>query len=91
MDEVMVGALDATAMELDRVANQMPERADFWDRRNQKGGVLGTPERGAPKPSRPSLSHSPIFRTRGSSPSCGFGVAWGGSLSHLRMVVCNML
>ena len=30
-DEVMVGALDATAMELDRVANQMPERADFWD------------------------------------------------------------
>ena len=27
----MVGALDATAMELDRVANQMPERADFWD------------------------------------------------------------
>ena len=30
-DEVMVGALDATAMELDRVANQMPGRADFWD------------------------------------------------------------
>ena len=28
---VMVGALDATAMELDRVANQMPEDTDFWD------------------------------------------------------------
>ena len=27
----MVGALDATAMELDRVANQMPEDTDFWD------------------------------------------------------------
>ena len=27
---------------------------------------MGTPERGAPKPSRPSLSHSPIFCTRGS-------------------------
>ena len=30
-DEVMVGALDATAMELDRVANQMSGDTDFWD------------------------------------------------------------
>ena len=30
-DEVMVGALDATAMELDRVTNQMPGDTGFWD------------------------------------------------------------
>lgn len=30
-DEVMVGALDATAMELDRVANQMPGGRSFWE------------------------------------------------------------
>ena len=29
-DGVMVGALDATAMELDRVANQSPGKPDFW-------------------------------------------------------------
>ena len=27
----MVGALDATAMELDRVANQSPGNPDFWE------------------------------------------------------------
>ena len=30
-DGVMVGALDATAMELDRVANQSPGKPDFWE------------------------------------------------------------
>ena len=30
-DEVMVGAHDATAMELDRLANQTPEVRDFWE------------------------------------------------------------
>ena len=30
-DEVMVGALDATAMELDRIANQTPGNPSFWE------------------------------------------------------------
>ena len=30
-DKVMVGALDATAMELDRIANQMPGNPGFWE------------------------------------------------------------
>ena len=74
----MVGALGATAMKLDRVANQMPEDTDFWD-------VIKAVEYWERQ--NASLRNSSVLSSRGDSPSWKRSITRERSIDRLHMVL----